>query len=59
MVVIQFGAILAVLLIYFGRVRQVFEGILGKNPNGLKLGVNLLVAFLPAAVIGVIDRKEN
>ncbi len=58
MVVIQFGAILAVLLIYFGRVRQVFEGIAGKNPKGLKLGCNLLVALLPAAVIGVLVEKK-
>jgi undecaprenyl-diphosphatase len=32
-------------------------GCLGRNPEGLKLGVNLIVAFLPAAVIGLAFEK--
>jgi len=50
--IIQFGAILAILLLYFGRIREVFAGFFGKNPKGLRLGLNLIYAFLPAAVIG-------
>ncbi|MGC1478957.1 MAG: undecaprenyl-diphosphate phosphatase [Chthoniobacterales bacterium] len=51
---IQFGAILAVLGIYFGRVRQMAEGALGRNPEGFRLGLNVVVAFLPAAFIGLL-----
>jgi undecaprenyl-diphosphatase len=58
LVIIQFGAILAVLLLYFGRVRQVFSGLVGRNPNGLRLFVNLIVAFLPAVVIGLLFESK-
>ncbi len=51
---IQFGAILAVLGLYFGRVRQMAEGALGRNPEGFQLGVNVVAAFLPAAVVGLL-----
>jgi len=51
-VIIQFGAILAILLLYFNRVRQVFAGVVGKDPAGLRLCANLLIAFVPAVIIG-------
>ncbi len=54
---IQFGAILAVLGLYFGRVRQMAEGALGRNPEGFRLGVNVVSAFLPAAIIGLLLEK--
>ncbi len=54
---IQFGAILAVLGLYFGRVRQMAEGALGRNPEGFRLGVNVVAAFLPAAIVGLILEK--
>lgn len=53
-IVIQGGAILAVLGLYHQRVRQMMLGIMGKNPAGLKLFLLLVVAFLPAAVLGVL-----
>ncbi len=53
---IQGGAILAVLLLYFGRVRQMFRGILGNDEEGRRLLINLVVAFLPAAVLGLLLR---
>ncbi|RYD37844.1 MAG: undecaprenyl-diphosphate phosphatase [Verrucomicrobiaceae bacterium] len=57
-VVIQAGAILAVLGLYFKRSSSMLEGIMGKNPQGLHLLRNVLVAFLPAAVIGkLFDEK--
>ncbi len=56
-VCIQLGAILAVVGLYFRRVRQMAEGCLGRNPEGLKLSANLIVAFLPAAVIGLTFEK--
>lgn len=53
-IVIQGGAILAVLLTYSPRVRQMIEGLLGRDPAGLMLVAHLTVAFLPAAVFGVL-----
>lgn len=54
---IQGGAILAVLGLYRRRVTEMILGLLGKNPAGLKLMVNMLVGFLPAAVIGLLCNK--
>lgn len=53
-VCIQGGAILAVLSLYFRRVGEMAQGLRGKNPAGRRLFVNMLVAFLPAAVIGLL-----
>lgn len=53
-VAIQGGAILAVLGLYFPRVVQMLKGLLGKDPAGLRLLINLFIAFLPAAVLGVL-----
>lgn len=54
---IQFGAILAVLGLYFGRVRHMAMGCLGRDPEGLKLSINVVAAFLPAAVVGLLLEK--
>lgn len=56
-VCIQVGAILAVLNLYFFRVGQMWQGVCGKNPAGLRLVRNLLLGFLPAMVIGLILAK--
>lgn len=57
---IQAGAIAAVLGLYHHRVRQGFRGLAGRDAEGRQLAVNLVVAFLPAAVVGVLfdDRIE-
>jgi undecaprenyl-diphosphatase len=52
-VIIQIGAILAVLGLYRERIGQILRGLAGKDPAGLRLAAMLLVAFLPAAVIGL------
>ncbi|MHB9130123.1 MAG: undecaprenyl-diphosphate phosphatase [Armatimonadota bacterium] len=56
-IVIQAGAILAVLLLYTGRVRKMLAGVLGRDVAGRRLAINTLVAFLPAAIIGFLFSK--
>lgn len=51
---IQAGAIVAVLGLYSSRIAQIFRGLLGRDLAGRKLLMNLVVAFLPAAVIGFL-----
>lgn len=53
-IVIQGGAILAVLALYWPRVLQMLRGMAGRDPEGRRLFLNLFVAFLPAAVLGVL-----
>lgn len=59
-IVIQVGAIAAVLGLYRARVRQMCKGMLGKDDQGRKLAINLVLAFLPAAMLGPVldDRIE-
>lgn len=52
-IIIQAGAILAVIFLYRNTLFEILMGFLGKNPKGQKLGIHLLVAFLPAAIIGL------
>lgn len=57
---IQAGAIVAVLGLYWQRVKQGVRGMLGPigigkgDKAGLRLFINLVVAFFPAAVIGLM-----
>ncbi len=57
---IQAGAILAVLGLYWQRVKQCSVGWAGKvgvgpgDDAGFRIGLNMLVAFIPAAVVGLL-----
>lgn len=53
-IVIQGGTMLAILFLYHDRVLSILLGLIGRNPKGLKLGRNILLAFLPAACLGLI-----
>ncbi|MCB9838743.1 MAG: undecaprenyl-diphosphate phosphatase [Phycisphaeraceae bacterium] len=53
-IVIQGGAILAVLGLYRARVIQMIRGLFGKSREGRRLMINLIIAFVPAAVLGVL-----
>ncbi|MEP2776374.1 MAG: undecaprenyl-diphosphate phosphatase [Luteolibacter sp.] len=51
---IQGGAILAVLGLYYKHVLKMANGMIGRDPEGLKLAISIIVGFLPAAVLGLI-----
>jgi undecaprenyl-diphosphatase len=53
-VVIQAGALLAVIGYYFQRVRSMTLGLIGRDPAGRALAIQLFVAFLPAAACGFL-----
>ncbi len=53
-IVIQGGAILAVLGLYRKRVVQMIRGLLGKDRIGLRFAINIIISFLPAAILGVL-----
>jgi undecaprenyl-diphosphatase len=57
LVVVQGGAILAVLLLYWPRVIQMARGLLGRDLDGARLAGNVALAFVPAAVVGVLLNK--
>jgi len=52
-VMIQLGAILAVVVVYFGRLWRVLLA-LPTDPDARRFVVSILVAFLPAALIGAL-----
>ena len=51
---IQAGAILAVISIYWRHIRRMILGLVGRDPEGFGLVINVGVAFLPAAVVGLL-----
>ena len=58
LIVIQAGAILAVFLLYRKEVWSMMLGLLGLDPRGKRLAINVIVAFLPAAILGpILDDK--
>ena len=56
-IAIQFGAILAVLLLYRQRVGVMIEGLRGQSEQGRQLLTAVAIAFVPAAVVGLISEK--
>lgn len=53
-VVIQFGAIAAVALLYWSQFMAMLRGLLGRDAAGRRLLINVLIAFVPAAAIGFL-----
>lgn len=51
-IVIQAGAIAAVLSLYQKRVVQMLRGLAGQDDKGRQLALSLVAAFVPAAIIG-------
>ncbi len=56
-IAIQSGAILAVLGLYRLRFVGMIDGVRGRSAEGRRLLIALLIAFVPAAVVGVIGEK--
>ena len=56
-IAIQFGAILAVLVLYRQRVWAMVEGLAGRSTEGRNLLTAVAIAFVPAAVVGVVSEK--
>ena len=50
---IQVGAIIAVLFLYWERIRQMIDGLLGRDEEGRKILIAVLIAFFFTAVIGL------
>lgn len=57
-IAIQFGAILAVLVLYHRRILSIFKGLVGQDPAGRRLLIALVLAFLPAVIVGVAFEKQ-
>lgn len=53
-VLIQLGAILAVVALYFQRLWKVLMGLFGRDPSAWRFAVSVLVAFLPSAILGLL-----
>ncbi|MDK2971257.1 MAG: undecaprenyl-diphosphatase [Candidatus Sumerlaeota bacterium] len=53
-IVIQLGALLACAVYYRARVFGMLKGVTDPGSPGFKLALNLFVAFLPAAVVGLL-----
>jgi undecaprenyl-diphosphatase len=52
-IAIQFGAILAVLGLFWRRFVEMIQGLLGRNPDGRHLLIIVLIAFAPSALLGI------
>ena len=55
--IIQSGSILAVLFLYPRRFKNMIYGVFGKDKNGAKLVENLVISFLPVAVVGLLVNR--
>lgn len=60
-VIIQLGAILAVIVLYWRTFWTVATGLFGREEGAWRFALNVLIAFVPSAVLGLIliDRIES
>ena len=57
-VVIQLGAILAVIVLYWRTFMAVLLGLVRREPESWRFLRNIIVAFLPSAVLGLLLHKQ-
>lgn len=58
LVIIQVGAIAAVLLIFWSRITKILGGLLKRDPAAWRLAVALSIAFFPAAFLGLLFKEK-
>jgi undecaprenyl-diphosphatase len=56
-IVIQLGAILAVVVLYWAKIWATATGVIRRESKAMRFALTIIVAFLPAAVIGVALHK--
>ncbi|KYF77358.1 UDP-diphosphatase, partial [Sorangium cellulosum] len=56
-IVIQLGAVLAVVVYFRERLAVTVRGILRRDPDSLRLALALAIGFLPAALVGLLFHK--
>jgi undecaprenyl-diphosphatase len=56
-ITIQAGAILAVFVLYWQRVKEMALGVVGRDREGRQIATATFVAFIPAAIVGVVLEK--
>ena len=56
-IVIQAGAIVAVIIVYWQRVREALAGVVVGDARQRRFVLNVLIGFLPAAILGVLFSK--
>ena len=56
-VMVQAGPIAAILVLFWRRVWSLLRGVVGRDPPGLLLLRNLVLAFLPAGMLGFLGNK--
>jgi undecaprenyl-diphosphatase len=56
-IVIQAGAIVAVVIVYWQRVREALAGAVSGDARQRRFVLNVLIGFLPAAMLGVLFSK--
>ncbi|WP_437973650.1 undecaprenyl-diphosphate phosphatase [Sorangium sp. So ce295] len=56
-IVIQLGAVLAVVVYFRERLSTTMRGMVRRDPDSLRLALALAFAFLPAAVVGLLFHK--
>jgi undecaprenyl-diphosphatase len=54
---IQSGAILAVVGVFARHVARMLRGLVGQDPQGLRLAMLLVVAFVPTGIVAVLSKK--
>jgi undecaprenyl-diphosphatase len=54
LIIVQGGAILAVVGLYWPSILKMLRGILMQDPQGLRLFLNLVIAFIPSAALALV-----
>ena len=56
-IVIQLGSILAICVLYYAKILSTAVGVIRRDPAAIRFSASIVLAFLPAAVVGVAAHK--